>query len=581
MNRWIVWIVSLVVLCVLQSCGSSRSLRHRKPVVLSPEEQNRYDYYLLEAVRHQQMERYDVAFELLHHCLSINPYAASAHAQLVPCYIFLKDRQQAIRQMELAVAAAPDNYWYAQGLGGLYMEEKEVDKARKQYESVADRFTDRLDPLYALLEIYNRDEAYDKVIATLNRMEGFLGKTEQISTEKYRIYLQMKDYAAAQREIETLVQEYPAETRYRVMLGDFYIQQKRMDEGYKLYRAILDEEPDNALARYALANYYEEIDDKANYDQQIDSLLFNRKVDPQVKLGVMRSIIVESEQEGRDSTRVYTLFDRIMADDPDEASLPMLYAQFLLSKQRVDQALPVLRKVIDIDPKHTVSRLMLLSEAAKREEYAEIITLCEAGVENNPEMLEFYFYLAIAYNHDERYDEARAICERALEHVNAESSKQMVSDFYAIIGDVAHQKGENNDAYAAYERALEYYPDNVGVLNNYAYYLSLEHRDLDKAEEMSYRTVKAEPNNATYLDTYAWILFEKGNYAQARIYIDEVLKWAKPDELSADVLEHCGDIHALTEDIEGAVGYWKQAMEKGSESKLLKRKISERRWIKP
>ena len=157
----------------------------------------------------------------------------------------------------------------------------------------------------------------------------------------------------------------------------------------------------------------------------------------------------------------------------------------------------------------------------------------------------------------------------------------MVSDFYAIIGDVAHQKGENNDAYAAYERALEYYPDNVGVLNNYAYYLSLERRDLDKAEEMSYRTVKAEPNNATYLDTYAWILFEKGNYAQARIYIDEVLKWAKPDELSADVLEHCGDIHAVTEDIEGAVGYWKQAMEKGSESKLLKRKISERRWIKP
>ena len=373
MNRWIVWIVSLVVLCVLQSCGSSRSLRHREPVVLSPEEQNRYDYYLLEAVRHQQMERYDVAFELLHHCLSINPYAASAHAQLVPCYIFLKDRKQAIRQMELAVAAAPDNYWYAQGLAGLYMEEKEVDKARKQYELVADRFTDRPDPLYALLEIYNRDEAYDKVIATLNRMEGFLGKTEQISTEKYRIYLQMKDYAAAQREIETLVQEYPAESRYRVMLGDFYIQQKRMDEGYKLYRAILDEEPDHAWARYALANYYEEIDDKANYDQQIDSLLFNRKVDPQVKLGVMRSIIVESEQEGRDSTRVYTLFDRIMADDPDEASLPMLYAQFLLSKQRVEQALPVLRKVIDIDPKNTASRLMLLSEAAKREEYAEII----------------------------------------------------------------------------------------------------------------------------------------------------------------------------------------------------------------
>ena len=156
----------------------------------------------------------------------------------------------------------------------------------------------------------------------------------------------------------------------------------------------------------------------------------------------------------------------------------------------------------------------------------------------------------------------------------------MVSYFYDIIGDASHDQGAYEEAYQAYEKALQYHPDNISVLNNYAYYLSLERRDLDRAEEMSYRTVKAEPQNATYLDTYAWILFEKGNYAEARIYIDQVIKVAKEEEMSPEVLEHCGDIHALTDDLPGALEYWKRALEKGSESKLLKRKLSERRYLK-
>ena len=147
------------------------------------------------------------------------------------------------------------------------------------------------------------------------------------------------------------------------------------------------------------------------------------------------------------------------------------------------------------------------------------MNLCEAGVESNPDMLEFYFYLAIAYNQAERTDDALAICQKALSHVKDDSKKEVVSDFYAIIGDAYHTKNLHAEAYAAYDSALVYNPSNIGALNNYAYYLSVERRDLDKAEEMSYKTVKAEPNNSTYLDTYAWILFVKGNYAEARLYI--------------------------------------------------------------
>lgn len=558
-------------------CVSCATVRPTEATGLSSEEQRRYDYYFLEAVRQKNLKHYDAAFGLLQHCLNINPRAASAHYELSQYYLYLKQPRQALRSLELAVEADADNYWYVQALANLYREQDETEKATRLLEEMTLRFPDQREPLFALLEIYNRSEQYDRVIDVLNRMEGFVGKSEQFSMEKYRIYLQMKDEANAQREIETLVQEYPAEPRYRVLLADFYMQKGRDEEAYSIYRAVLDEEPDNAQARFALASYYEATGQKELYEKQIDSLLFNRKVEPQIKLGVMRRLIVENEQAGRDSTRVITLFDRILADDPDDASLPMLYAQYLISKNLTDQSLPVLRQVLDIDPTNTASRMMLLSEAAKREDYAEIASLCEAGVESNPDVLQFYFYLAIAYNHDDRTAETLEVCRKALARVDGESDKDLVSDFYAIMGDCHHTLGQNSEAYAAYDKALEYKADNIGVLNNYAYYLSLEQRDLDKAEEMSYRTVKAEPQNATYLDTYAWILFVKGNYAEARIYIDEAMK--SKEEPSAEVTEHCGDIYAKNGDLDGAVKYWKQALELGNQSKTLKRKIKEKRYV--
>jgi tetratricopeptide (TPR) repeat protein len=115
------------------------------------------------------------------------------------------------------------------------------------------------------------------------------------------------------------------------------------------------------------------------------------------------------------------------------------------------------------------------------------------------------------------------------------------------------------------------------VLNNYAYYLSVDNRDLDKAEEMSYKTIKAEPNNSTYLDTYAWILFMKGRYTEARTYIDQALK--NIDDASGVVKEHCGDIYYMNGDVDEAVKYWKQSLDEGNDSKTLKEKIKRKRYI--
>jgi tetratricopeptide (TPR) repeat protein len=151
------------------------------------------------------------------------------------------------------------------------------------------------------------------------------------------------------------------------------------------------------------------------------------------------------------------------------------------------------------------------------------------------------------------------------------------------MGDIRHTLQQMPEAYAAYDSALVYNPDNIGALNNYAYYLSIERRDLDRAAEMSFKTVKAEPQNPTYLDTYAWILFEQKNYGQARIYIDQALK-AIGDETDGNevILEHAGDIYSKIDEREQAVNLWKQAATATeSPSSVLLKKIRKKKYIRP
>lgn len=579
-----------VTVLMLTSCGGIRSVRTAKTTakadgaslmketLLSAEQQRKYDYFFLEAMRMKGKNEYDAAFGLLQHCLDINPTASSALYEISQYYMFLRQMPQGQVALEQAVAFAPDNYWYSQGLVSLYQQQNELDKAAALLEKMVARFPSKQDPLFSLLDIYSRQEKYNDVISTLNRLEKRLGKNEQLSMEKFRIYLQMKDDKKAFQEIESLVQEYPMDMRYQVILGDVYLQNGKKQEAYDAYQKVLAVEPDNPMALFSMASYYEQTGQKELYQQQLDTLLLNKKVTSDTKISVMRQVIAENEQSSaKDSTQVIALFDRMMKQDMDDPQIPMLYSQYLLSKNMEQEAVPVLEQVVDLDPTNKAARLMLVSAAVKKEDYKQIIKVCEPGIEATPDALELYYYLAIAYHQAEQGDSVLSVCNRALEHITPDTRKEVISDFYSIMGDIYHTKKQMTEAYAAYDSALVYNPSNIGALNNYAYYLSVERRDLDKAEEMSYKTVKAEPNNSTYLDTYAWILFEKGNYAEARIYIDNAMK--NDGEKSDVIVEHCGDIYFMTGDAEGALKYWKKALEMGSESKTLKQKIEKKKYI--
>lgn len=576
---------ALSALLLFSSCGSSVKTTQRaiEPSVttiatrLSPDQQRKYDYYFLEATRQKSKGSFDVAFELYQHCLNIDPNAASSLSEISQYYFFLKQPEKGLACMEKAVQNAPDNYWYHQTLASLYQQQGNNQKAIEAFERMSNQFPDRQDPLMALIDLYNQTKDYPKVIQTLNRFEQISGKNEQISMEKFRIYLLMEDHKKAFNEIESLANEYPNDMRYLCVLGDVYLNNGKPKEAYATYQKVLAAEPGNPQVLVSLANYYEQMGQTELYEQQIDSVLLNKKVDNEIKTDIMRQMIVNAQQTGKDSARIIPLFQKIMEGEQEDTQIPMLYVQYLLAKGMEKESVPVLKQIVELTPENIPARLQLLSYSIKKNDFQEAIKICEPALEVTPEALEFYFYLGLSYYQAERIDDALHVFKKGLTHVTDNSDKKIVSDFYSMMGDIYHNKEQNAMAYAAYDSALVYNPENTGAMNNYAYFLSVEKKDLDKAEEMSYKTIKVEPNNDTFLDTYAWILFIKGKYSEAKIYIEDAMK--KGGDKSDVVTEHCGDIFYMTGSKEEALKYWIKAREMGNKSETLKKKIELKKYI--
>lgn len=568
----------------LPACGTSRQSvglddNGLTEVSLTDDEQRKFSYYFIEALRLKQSNEYDAALEMYEHCLSIDPTSASVLFDMAHFYLMIGLNDKAQQTFEQVVELNPDNFWYRQTLAALYQRFGQIDKAIAVYEDMTHRFPDHSESLMTLVTLYEQQHDYAKEIAVLDKLELKNGKSEMLTMQKFRIYLQMKQPEEAFREIEGLIAEYPNDARYKLVLSNAYMSNGRLDDARKTLDSVLAEDPNNPSAQLAMAEYYQRMGNDSLYRMELNRALLNAQLDTETRVNLVRKVIVDTEQQGGDSARVIDLFHKTLPLETEKADLGMLYTQYMITKKMPDDSIKVsLRHILHIEPDNTAARMQLLSYAVKNNDYQEAVEICEPALEYDADKLEFYYYLGISYFMTDRSDEALSVFIRGVEHTTPETDKELVSDFYGMIGDIYHNQKQAEQAYAAYDSALVYKPDNIVVLNNYAYYLSLEQKDLDRAEEMSFRTVQAEPKNGTYLDTYAWILFEKGRYSEARIYIDQAMQNGGNE--SAVVVEHCGDIYYMLGQHDKALELWKQAASmEDNESKTLNKKIRLKKYV--
>ena len=537
------------------------------------------DYFYLEGLRQQEMGNLTAAYDLLRHAHDLNPRSAAVYYQLAGYYVNMKNDALARTYFEKAASLDPENATYQEKLGQLYITQKDYPNAIKAYELLYSSNKTRVDVLQLLLQLYGSQNDYKKMINVLDRIEVLEGGSEQISLSKMQIYEQMGDKKKEYESLKSLVDEHPLELDYRVMFGNWLLQNGKKNDALKEYKSVLKEEPNNALAKLSMLDYYRSIKDQATVDELTNELLQSPKTEKETKMTLLRDIISSDQQANiSDSAKVMNLFSLALSTKQEDADLIMMKAAYMAMKNMPKTEINhVYEQAIEVEPDNSRARLALIQNIWATEDYDKVIEICRPAIEYNPDEMAFYYFKGMAEFQKHDIDAALETFKKGVGQIKEDSDPEIVSDFYAILGDILHEKGKASEAFAAYDSCLKWKADNYGALNNYAYYLSVANKDLPRAEQMSYKTIKAEPNNATYLDTYAWILFQQQRYEEAKIYIDQVLRNDK--DPSGVVLEHVGDIYMKTGDTQKALEYWQKAIEKGNDSKVLKDKLQQKKYI--
>lgn len=563
-------IVSLIVLCVsLMTVAQT----------ISDFSSREYDILFHEAMLQRQQRHHDAAFDLLMRCKELCPEASETYYFLAQYYSGMKQNDQALAAFEKAAELEPANATYMETLSDAYIMQKRYGDAvlvvKKLYE--ADKSREEL--LETLYHLYTGQEMYEEAIDVLDKLEQNNGKTERIALAKSRLYLQLGESDKSALEMKELMEQHPNDLNYKTLYANAMMINGQRDEAVKLLYQVLDEEPDNIRAQVGLKGYYSSEEDSSAVMDMTRRILLNPRATTEDKVYQMRSLIALNEDSDGDSTQILNLFREMLnqpTPDPDIAELTAAYMD--LKKMPRDSIAQALELVLRLAPERTTPRLQLVQYAWENDNNDSIISLCQAARQYNPEEMAFYYYQGMAYYRQDDTDHALEAFQNGISVINEDSSPEIVSDFYAVMGDLLFLKDRKREAFEAYDSCLQWKPDNIGCLNNYAYYLSLDGENLEQAELMSYKTIKAQPTNSTYLDTYAWILFMEGRYAEARIYIDQALQ--NDSAVGAVVTEHAGDIYALSGDMEGAMALWRQALEMDSQNKLLARKLKKKKYFK-
>lgn len=538
--------------------------------------QRKFDYFFYEGLKLKNAGKYDAAFDAFTHCLSIDSTSAPLLYELSSFYMQLERPEKAIEMLRGAASYSPDNFTYKMALATLSRNMGMFGEAVEVYEELVKKHPAKTELNYYLADALTQQGEIGKAIDAYDALELSMGMNEAFSMQKYRLYTILEQNDKAFFEVEKLAAKYPMEPRYQIIMGDLYLEKGNTDNAYKAYQKAHEIDPTNPYYFVSMANYYEATNDKAAAETQIRDALLNEKLDVETKVNILSRYIIRLQQTQQETESANTLFETLLEQHPEETELKLMYGSLLVLQGKKDEAKFQFQLVTEMEPENEAAWGRLLEFSLQSQDIPEAIRISSRCIELFPTSPQYYFYLGVAYYQEEKFQEALDTYTKGLTVIPAENAP-LKSDFYGQIGDISYQMGNIDKAFEAYDEALKFNENNIVVLNNYAYFLSLSNKDLKKAERMSAITIKLEPDNSTYLDTYAWIFFKQGNYTLAKFYIESAIE--KDRTNSSELADHYGDILYMGGDKEKAVGQWKRAKELGKTGEIIDRKIQEEIYI--
>lgn len=466
---------------------------------------------------------------------------------------------------------------------------------------------------YLLSYAMGDSTGYGKAMDAFDRLEEANGKSVQLSAQKVRAYMFKNDTTAIVNEIEALANSAPKDCYTAFYVGSIYNLLDRNDKALEyLDRAA---ELDSTIGAIYLtrAEVYMAQGDSAAYDREMNMALLSPNLEVDQKMDIMRQYVSGMINDSTQYSNLRSLFDKLVQLHPGEPQVYYLYSTFLYTIQDYAGASEQAGYAVALDGEDEDSWTMMVQSSLLADDDTNALQSGKEAMERFPDNLFFPMAVAQVLNSEGKIDEAIAVVDSV--KINQVNNPKGVSRFISFRGDLYTANADTLGALKLYDQAVDLDPENYMAMNNAAYFMSLQGSDLDKAERYAAAAVRGEPENPTYMDTYAWVFFRKKDYSMAKNYIDitlnlyglgerqepeetvnpnddEELEEEVIDELedemelvpsekevSSDVLEHAGDIYFMCGEPAKAIEFWEKALDLDPEREILQRKVKHKTYF--
>ena len=562
------------ILLLLISCNSQKAVVSNTPVkvLLNEEDQTRFSTFFYEGIRQKEERLFDQALETFRMCEQIDSTDGGLQSELGQLYSAIGKADMALVATKKAYESNPSNWWYNLNLISLYAALKQNDKALDIALNLEKYYPEKEETFQIQSSLYKEVKEFAKAIEALDKLERIAGVDGAISMDKFNLYLQLRQNKKAIAEIDKLSAKFPSDMRYKVLRGDIYMYQKMPEKAFEIYKQVEANEPENPYVYVSLSEYYKDKGDNENSMQNMMKALKLDALEVEQKITILGDYIKDLVRDTVKLDETESLFKLLIDRYPLEEKVYDYYAVFLQFRKRNTEALANYETMLNINPKNEQTWMQLIQLRLQEQNFEELQKASDRAIATLPEVHQYYFYKGIAETQLKNYLIALDANNKALSLVK-EEEKPVKGDYYAQIGDIYYKMDSTERAFEAYEKALEANPANIYVMNNYAYYLSEKNQNLKKAESLSAKTIEKEPKNSTYLDTYAWIFYQQGNYSLAKFYMERAIDNMDKKQDPGVMYEHYGDILLKTGNEKKALEMWKKAYETEHKTDALKLKI--------
>lgn len=565
----------LVLSCSLPAFSQKKKKKKKSQIsieslhFLTEEEQAEVDHYFLEGEKYFLLKDLPKAMSAFQKVLEIDKRNAAAHYKIGQIYSESADLDSALPHAVLAKNFNPKNKYYYLLVTHIQTSLNDLSAAEKTFIEMIDKVPGSENYLFELAAIQIYQKKFEAALITYQQAEDHFGLMEQIIIQRQQIYLNTNRLDLAVGEGEKLIKLYPNEPSHAVSLAQMMLSNDKFEDAEEFILSKVDKYQNNERLYILLSEAYGK---QKKYAQAIEVLRVpfeSTTLDLSRKIRTMAGYLSMLPNEELNQP-LLTLSETLVKTHPESYQALAMTGDLHYSMNNRRKGRSYYLKAVEIDGSNFNIWQNILSLDLELEDYDAVISHTEQALEIFPNQATLYYFGGTAYLIKKDYENALKVFNAGKAYAARDAN--MKSLFHGQLGDTYNSLGDHLKSDEAYEIALDAKPDNDHVLNNYSYFLSLRKKDLDKALEMSSKLVKDYPENSTYLDTHAWVLYMMGDFEGA----EKNLKQALLYEPSATIIEHYGDTLFQLGKIDEAIIQWKTARDMADDTTTLDKKIADK-----